>query len=160
MIGVGYEGRSLPEFIDSLRAARVTRLVDVRLTPISRKAGFSKGALSAALVQAGIAYEHRPALGNPKSNRAGFSGTPDELAHARATFAEQLTRPEAAEALDHLARAARAEVVAVMCFEADQARCHRDVVLAAVAERAGGRPGDRSCAVLRVEPISPGRRAG
>jgi uncharacterized protein (DUF488 family) len=135
MIGVGYEGRALPEFVDTLLAAGVTRLVDVRLTPVSRKAGFGKRALAEALAAAGIAYEHLPALGNPKANRAGFSGGPAELARARAVFAELLRQPDAVEAIDHLARLSRRETVAVMCFEADQARCHRDVVLAAVAER-------------------------
>ena len=135
MIGVGYEGRDLPEFIESLRAAGVSRLVDVRLTPISRKAGFSKRSLSEALTQAGIVYAHRPALGNPKANRAGFSGAPDELARARAAYAERLARPEAVEAIEELVRWSGEEVVAVMCFEADQARCHRDVVLAAVEGR-------------------------
>jgi hypothetical protein len=37
----------------------VSRLVDVRLTPISRKRGFGKTALRTALAEAGIAYDHR-----------------------------------------------------------------------------------------------------
>ena len=108
----------------------MTQVVDVRLNPISRKTGFSKAALSRALAEAGIGYRHRPALGNPKDNRAGFSGGPAELARARATFARRMREPAATEAMEEIAGLARDAVVAVLCFEADQARCHRDVVLA------------------------------
>lgn len=39
LMGIGYEGRAIGEFVDSLLAEGVTHLVDVRLTPISRKPG-------------------------------------------------------------------------------------------------------------------------
>jgi uncharacterized protein (DUF488 family) len=132
LIGVGYQGRTLSEFVDGLVAQDVTELVDVRMTPISRKPGFSKAALSVALDQAGIGYRHRPALGNPKDNRAGFSGGPLELATARAAYARWISGPQARRALEEIATLAMEEVVAVMCFEADQSRCHRDVVIAAL----------------------------
>ncbi|MFE2500029.1 DUF488 family protein [Streptomyces scopuliridis] len=45
-------------------------VADVRLTPISRKPGFSKTRLPHALDEAGITYTHLRALGNPKDNRA------------------------------------------------------------------------------------------
>lgn len=144
LVGVGYEGRTLSEFLDGLVSEGVARLVDVRLTPISRKPGFSKTALSQALVEVGIAYEHRRELGNPKPNRAGFAGGEEELSRARAAFVEWISRPVALQAIDNLAELAKQERVAVLCFEADQARCHRDVVLAEVAERVltarGSRP--------------------
>lgn len=141
LIGVGYEGRTLPQFVDSLTADGVTHLVDVRLTPISRKPGFSKTALAQALTAAGITYDHRPELGNPKPNRAGFGGGHDELADARRVFAEWISRPAATQALDDLAELASRTRVAVLCFEADQARCHRDVVLDQVQRRAVHRLG-------------------
>ena len=50
----------------------VTRLVDVRLTPISRKPGLSKTALGRELAAVGMVYEHRRELGNPaRSDRSG-----------------------------------------------------------------------------------------
>ncbi|WTY53947.1 DUF488 domain-containing protein [Micromonospora sp. NBC_01412] len=57
------------------------------MTPISRKRGFSKSALSQALATQGIVYEHRRELGNPKENRPGFGGTREELESARAVYA-------------------------------------------------------------------------
>jgi len=122
--------------VSALERQGVQRLVDVRLTPLSRKRGFSKSALIQALATAGIAYEHRRELGNPKHNRAGFAGSDADRSQARAVFAELLRRPEAVEAIDAVAAAAAREQVVVLCFEADQHRCHRDLVLAELTQRA------------------------
>ncbi|MET8143104.1 DUF488 domain-containing protein [Sphaerisporangium sp. NPDC005288] len=134
-IGVGYEGRDLSEFIEMLRREGVELLVDVRLTPISRKRGFSKTALGEALTEAGIGYEHMRHLGNPKWNRAGFGGSPGELSTARDVYSAGLSTPETQECLERIVEACRLRRVAVMCFEADQRRCHRDLVLSALGER-------------------------
>jgi len=131
--GVGYEGQTIEAFVSALERQGVQRLVDVRLTPLSRKRGFSKSALIQALATAGIAYEHRRELGNPKHNRAGFAGSDADRSQARAVFAELLRRPEA---IDAVAAAAAREQVVVLCFEADQHRCHRDLVLAELTQRA------------------------
>src|SRR5262245_19233094 len=64
-----YEQHTPASLVATLRAAGVRRVVDVRELPLSRKAGFSKSALEAALGEAGIAYEHVRALGNPKPLR-------------------------------------------------------------------------------------------
>jgi uncharacterized protein (DUF488 family) len=146
LVGVGYEGRTVDELVAQLVAMGVSRLVDVRLTPISRKPGLSKTALGHALSAAGIAYEHRRALGNPKANRAGFAGPADEREDALARYRMLLRRPEASDALDEVADAGQRERVAVLCFEADQSRCHRDVVLREAQRRltivaASTRPG-------------------
>ena len=66
---LGYEKRSIDEFVELLCEAGVTVLVDVRETAWSHKPGFSKTALGAALAVAGIAYAHAPFAGNPKSLR-------------------------------------------------------------------------------------------
>lgn len=141
LIGIGYEGSDLDGFVAELVGRGVTRLIDVRLTPISRKRGFSKTALGLALADVGIRYEHRPELGNPKDNRAGFAGSPEERAHARRVFAARLHQPEAARVLIDVARAAHQERVALLCFEADQERCHRDVVISELRIRTGHRFG-------------------
>ena len=72
LISLGYEGRDAADLIEQLRASGVNALVDVRLTPLSRKPGLSKKRLAAALGEAGIAYVHLPQLRNPKENRASF----------------------------------------------------------------------------------------
>jgi len=66
---VGYESHTLPQLIRLLKEHEVTRLVDVRERPISRKKGFSALALFEATRKAGIAYETHRDLGNPESIR-------------------------------------------------------------------------------------------
>lgn len=133
VIGVGYEGREINEFAGSLRAAGVDRLVDVRLTPISRKRGFSKNALRITLEAVGIDYEHCPELGNPKANRPGFAGDTDNLSRARAAYRECLATDAARETIARLRAIATRERVVLLCFEANQSRCHRDVLLEMMA---------------------------
>ncbi|QKW17434.1 DUF488 domain-containing protein [Verrucosispora sp. SN26_14.1] len=135
ILGVGYEGRSIGEFVSGLVDMNVTRLVDVRMTPISRKRGFSKSALSQALAAQGIVYEHRRELGNPKENRPGFGGSPEELRSARAAYASLLHHAEPSAALDALAESGQRELVALLCFEADESRCHRQVVMRLLEDR-------------------------
>jgi uncharacterized protein (DUF488 family) len=134
IIGVGYEGRDLDRFVDDLLGRGVGVLADVRLTPLSRKPGFSKRALAEAVTDAGIDYLHLRELGNPKDNRPGFAGDRTELTAARRRYAD-LLGDQAGDALDRLAVLAQNELVAVMCFEADEHRCHRHVVLAQVRRR-------------------------
>lgn len=129
MIGIGYQGRDVEAVVADLVAAGVTMVVDVRLTPVSRKRGFAKRALAATLAEAGIDYRHLPALGNPRPNRAGFAATGVELARARARYAALLERPDAMDALAEVTELARRGTVALLCFEADEEHCHRHVLL-------------------------------
>jgi hypothetical protein len=78
-------------------------LVDVRLTPISRKPGFSKRRLTEALTESGIEYVHLPVLGNSKWNRAGLAGMPAELDEARAAYIEHISGDQAREAIKLIA---------------------------------------------------------
>ena len=54
----GYEALSLNNFIARLKEAGVETVIDVRANPLSRKRGFSKCALSAALDNAGPCSSH------------------------------------------------------------------------------------------------------
>jgi hypothetical protein len=67
---IGYEGTTVPEFIAALKGAGVERVIDVRALPLSRRPGFSKSALTAALQESGIEYLHLKALGTPAEGRA------------------------------------------------------------------------------------------
>src|SRR3954453_21108705 len=66
---IGYEAAELDDFVATLLAAGITRLIDVRELPISRRRGFAKRALSEALADAGIVYVHLRGLGDPKEGR-------------------------------------------------------------------------------------------
>jgi transcriptional regulator with XRE-family HTH domain len=129
----GYEGRDIDSFVASLLDSRISVVADVRLTPISRKKGFSKTRLGEALAEADIEYVHLRGLGNPKDNRAPF--WEGRLAEGRAKFRGVMRSDEARSDLDRLAVHARQSRVAVLCFEKDEERCHRQVVLEAVRKQ-------------------------
>jgi uncharacterized protein (DUF488 family) len=129
LLTIGYQNRTVDDLVDTLRAAEVKALVDVRLTPLSRKAGLSKNGLAARLHEAGIDYVHLPALGNPRDNRDAYRRG-DEAAVAK--YRNVLRTSEGQAALDQLVRLATQKRVALMCFEHDAAECHRSMVAGAL----------------------------
>lgn len=138
---VGYEGTTPADFLDALREAGVGRLVDVRALASSRRPGFAKTRLAAALAEAGIEYRHLRGLGTPADGRAAARA--GRHAEMRRIFAEHLATPAAQADLDVLAALVRdGPPVALLCFEAEPAHCHRLLVGEALAERlrAEGRP--------------------
>lgn len=131
LVSIGYEGRTVGDLVAQLLEQYVRVLVDVRLTPMSRRPGLSKTKLSKALAAVGIGYVHHRALGNPKDNRAGFrAGEPESLARYR----DVLDSAAATEALAHVCELLDGGVVALLCFESDHAECHRDIVVRRVLE--------------------------
>src|SRR5260370_33903450 len=62
---IGYEKTLLKDVISTLATARVATLIDVRDRPISRRPGFSKRQLAAALEDAGMRYVPLHSLGSP-----------------------------------------------------------------------------------------------
>lgn len=125
---IGYEAAGLPDLIAALKAAGVTRVIDVRESANSRRAGFAKRALQASLEAEGIAYLHLRALGTPRAGR---------MAHRRGDFAAfwpivdaGLSMPEAELALMETAALARRERICLLCLEADWRRCHRARIVA------------------------------
>ncbi len=132
----GYEGLTIEAFVARLKGARVELIVDVREMPLSRKKGFSKNAFREHLAAAGIAYEHRPALGCPKSVRNRFKADSDWTAYTRGFFAHLGTVQAEVKSL---ATAARVRRACLVCFEADHEACHRTYV-ARAAHAAGAPP--------------------
>jgi len=126
VVSIGYEGRTIDEVLARLVDLGVTVVADVRMTPTSRAAGFSKNRLRARLEELGIAYEHLAGLGNPKANRRPFrSGAPaSRRAYLDAVEAAGLPDLRRLEAL------VRDERVALLCFERRHEECHRSSVAA------------------------------
>lgn len=124
VIGIGYEGSTAEGLVSDLADQNVDVVVDVRLTPLSRKAGLSKRALSEHLQQAGIRYVHEPSLGNPKDNRDGFRSG-DSIAFDRYSAVVDL----ADAAVERIRVLAGDRRVALLCFEAEDRLCHRSMIL-------------------------------
>src|SRR5437763_7944977 len=127
---IGYEGATVPEFVAALKAAGVDRVIDVRALPLSRRPGFSKSPLRAALEQAGIEYVHLKALGTPAEGRAAArAGRHKDLERI---YAGQLELPEAIAQGGQMIELARERPSALLCFEREPAHCHRSLLLDAV----------------------------
>ena len=131
---IGYEAATMAEFLATLTAAGVERVIDVRALPLSRRPGFSKTPLKGALAEVGIDYVHLRALGTPPAGReAARKGRHAEL---EAIYAGQLELPEAiAQGAEMLALAAE-RPSALLCFEREPGGCHRSLLLKAVAPTA------------------------
>ena len=67
---------------------------------------------------------------NPSDNRAAFQGT--RVRQGRAVYREKLDTPAGRADLAALKELDREGVVAVLCVERDEARCHRRVVIDAL----------------------------
>lgn len=131
---IGYEGATVAEFVAALQAAGVTRVIDVRALPLSRRPGFSKTPLRLALDESGIDYVHLKALGTPSEGRsAARAGRHSDMARI---YAGQLELPEAVAQSALMLELARERPTALLCMEREPAHCHRTLLLDAVAAEA------------------------
>jgi uncharacterized protein (DUF488 family) len=122
---VGYESLTVSSLVDTLRSAHVTLVVDVRLNAVSRKPGWSKKALGAALEGAGIEYRHEPAFGNPPDNRDSFRRGDGKDGRRRM---REILDSGSGPALKQLVEDAQDRRVAVLCVERAERNCHRQVI--------------------------------
>jgi uncharacterized protein (DUF488 family) len=131
---IGYQGATPDGFRCALEEARIELLVDIRAVASSRRPGFSKTKLAASVEEAGIGYLHLRALGTPADGRAAArAGKHDEM---RTIFLAHMATPDAQSALADLAEIVReGRCVCLLCFEADPAHCHRNIVAQQLAER-------------------------
>ena len=133
---IGYEGAMLEDFLATLSKANIDVMLDIREIPISRRKGFSKTALSAALAGVNIGYRHEKQLGSPKNIRHQLREDGDYKAFFRA-FNRHLQRQnglllELTEELEGN--------VALMCYEKDHTLCHRNSVVNVLSEMLGLSP--------------------
>ena len=132
---IGYEQASLDQVIGALKEAGVAVVVDVRAVAASRRPGFSKTILGASLKAEGVDYVHLRALGTPKAGReAARAGRTQEM---HAIFEAHLEEPEAVLALAEAARIVQDRPAALLCYEADAARCHRRILSDRLSEDLG-----------------------
>jgi uncharacterized protein (DUF488 family) len=130
---IGYERHREPNsLVRALQAAGVERLMDVRELPLSRRRGYSKTALSTTLGEAGIAYEHERALGNPKPLRDLYKS--GKLTAGRRGYTTHV-RNGSAWAVDELSTSLKSQATCVMCVEHDHRICHRDILVQELRKR-------------------------
>ena len=128
---IGYEGTTVGDFLAALKEAKIERVIDVRALPLSRRPGFSKSSLRAALEENGIEYIHLKALGTPSEGRtAARAGRYQDL---RRIYEGQLELPEAMAQAAQMLELAREKHSALLCMEREPEHCHRTLLLESVA---------------------------
>jgi uncharacterized protein (DUF488 family) len=131
---IGYEQAKPDAVLGELKRARVDLLVDTRAVAASRRPGFSKRQLAAALDEAGIAYVHLQKLGTPAEGRqAARAGDLDTLWRI---YGRHIKTPEAQAALAELIALIKSgKRVCLLCYERDPNYCHRSRIAALVKQR-------------------------
>ena len=125
---IGYERATQDALVAALVEARVELLADIRALPLSRRAGFSKTSLKAAVEEAGMQYRHFRDLGTPKGGRdAARKG---DYATLRDVYAGQLELPEAMAQMAELQSLAREHRTCLLCFCGEAEKCHRTLLIA------------------------------
>lgn len=133
---IGYEQSVQSALIDELKHAKIKLLVDVRAVAASRKPGFSKRQLAAALDENGIAYLHLQKLGTPAEGRTAARA--GDLKTLWKIYERHLKTAEAKEAMVELLTIVQSGTSAcLLCFERDVAHCHRQRIAEVVQERTG-----------------------
>ena len=128
VLTIGHSTRSLEEFIALLKAHSVTRLIDVRTVPRSRKnPQFNRDTFHDALLPAGIGYVHASGLGgfrraSPESPNMGWRNA------SFRGYADYMQTAEFSANLASLMAQAREQRVTLMCAEAVPWRCHRSLI--------------------------------
>ena len=123
---IGYEGKSIEAFINTLIQNDVRLLCDVRKNPLSRKFGFSKEKLKRITEKVGIKYLHVPDLGIESNKRSSLE-TVDDYKSLFRDYAKTLPNlvPLLERIYSLLSTNAR---IALMCYEKEPEMCHRHVI--------------------------------
>jgi len=131
---IGYEQAKPAAVLGELKHAKIDILVDTRAVAASRRPGFSKKQLAAALDDEGIAYIHLQKLGTPADGRAvARSGDTDRLWKI---YDKHIKTREAQEALDELLALIKSKKrIALLCYCRDPKTCHRSRIVANVRKR-------------------------
>ena len=131
---IGYEQVKPAAVLRELKSAKVDLLVDIRAVAASRRSGFSKRQLAAALDEAGIDYLHLQKLGTPAEGRqAARAGDTDAL---WLIYDKHAKRPEAQEELGKLISLIKSgKRIALLCYCRDPKKCHRSRIVSNIKKR-------------------------
>lgn len=133
---IGYEGRSLEEYLNVLLINGVRTLCDVRKNAYSQKYGFSKAQLLPACEGVGIKYIHIPELGIESDQRQALYTQADYD-----NLFEKYRNTVLARSDNQLERIISLidadERVALTCFEKNVEQCHRTQVARKIMSKPG-----------------------
>jgi len=132
---IGYEQAKPTAVMRELKQAKIDLVVDTRAVAASRRPGFSKRQLAAALAEEGIGYVHLQKLGTPAEGRqAARAGDYDRLWKI---YDKHMQQAESQQALGELLALIKSKKrIALLCYCRDPKTCHRSRIVAQVKKRA------------------------
>jgi uncharacterized protein (DUF488 family) len=132
---IGYEQAKPTAVMRELKQAKIDLVVDTRAVAASRRPGFSKRQLAAALAEEGIGYVHLQKLGTPAEGRqAARAGDYDRLWKI---YDKHIQQAESQQALGELLALIKSKKrIALLCYCRDPKTCHRSRIVAQVKKRA------------------------
>ncbi|MBI2760470.1 MAG: DUF488 domain-containing protein [Chloroflexi bacterium] len=135
---IGFTQSTAERFFERLRAARIERLVDIRLNNVSQLAGFAKSADLRYFLRVicNADYEHDLRLAPVQELLDGYRGKQASWDAYEQQFLALMRERGVPDVID---RAPYERKTALLCSEATPERCHRRLVAGLLAERWGAR---------------------
>ncbi|MBN2772906.1 MAG: DUF488 domain-containing protein [Prolixibacteraceae bacterium] len=128
---IGYEGKSLENYLNILIQQNIKILCDVRKNPLSRKYGFAKKTLQNACESVNIKYIHLPELGIISEKRKKLNSQND-YDRLFIDYEKEILPTHQKEIKFILSLIKNYGRVALTCYEALPKQCHRTRVANAV----------------------------
>jgi uncharacterized protein (DUF488 family) len=134
LLTIGYEGYSIEDFVNQLKAYNVGYLFDVREIPFSRKKGFSKAPLQETMKKHNINYHHFKELGSPKiiRNKLHEDKDYDSFFYEYEQYLE--TQTEAMEIVSTAIAENKDTRFCLLCFEKNSELCHRNILAQKISD--------------------------
>ena len=124
---IGYEGRSIDEYLNLLIKNNIKILIDVRKNPISRKYGFSKKSLQKTTKNLEIEYLHTPELGITSLLRQNLN-TEEDYKKLFLFYTKKILSLKKTELKQIVLILNRKKRAALTCFEFNPSFCHRNCI--------------------------------
>ncbi len=125
---IGHSTRSSDEFNQILKAHKISRVVDVRSFPGSRRyPHFNQSALATSLAVIGVEYHHLASLGGRRRPSKNSKNTAWKNPSFRA-YADHMESDEFRAGIETLLELGCRGQTALMCAEAVWWRCHRSLI--------------------------------
>ena len=142
---IGYQSLQVDGLLNRLLERGITKVIDTRANPVSRRYGFHKSSLAKLCGLLDIRYEHWPEMGIPSSWRQDLS-TDNEYRTLFKKYESEILESQK-ESLARLAKVMQADYAALLCRETEKQYCHRTSLARHLARLNN----------LEVEDITPAR---
>lgn len=123
---IGYQGKTIDEYLNQIIKENINLIIDVRRNPVSMKYGFSKKFLIKTLPESNVQYIHMPELGIEIERRKNLHSLTDYKKLFVGYEKEILNKPVLIENIIKLYQIKKR--IGLTCFEKDHTHCHRSII--------------------------------